>query len=267
MKSQLGYQGVYAILILRTGLQVVQTAYAAGALPLTAAGAGGAAGTAGAAFPVLIVPASIVVPQELHPVETGAAAPHPQLGAAGAAQPQDRERRPHAGAAQPQDAAGAAQHVGAGVAQHVGAGAAQHVGAGAGQHVGAGAQHVGAPPQRLALFALSLASKPPPLHPSHPACFFAHNLAKRPSRPPQPPQSAIATDPKQTAKAANASEANRTLFIKIFLPRELNMDPRNATMYFLSYGPNLPETSLALRAATAAVVNLRWQTLPVRGFA
>ena len=45
------------------------------------------------------------------------------------------------------------------------------------------------------------------------------------------------------------------------------MDPRNATMYFLKYGPNLPETSLALRAALAAVVNLRWQTLPVRGFA
>ena len=45
------------------------------------------------------------------------------------------------------------------------------------------------------------------------------------------------------------------------------MDPRNATMYFLSYGPNQPETFLALRAATAAVVNLRWQTIPVTGFA
>ncbi len=45
------------------------------------------------------------------------------------------------------------------------------------------------------------------------------------------------------------------------------MDPRNATMYFLIYGPNLPETTLALRAATAAEVNLRRQTLPVRGFA
>ena len=45
------------------------------------------------------------------------------------------------------------------------------------------------------------------------------------------------------------------------------MDPRNATMYFLSYGPNLPETLLALRAAMPAVVNLRWQAMPVRGFA
>ena len=132
---------------------MVQTAYAAGTLSLTEAGAAGAAGTAGAAVVVLIVPASKVVPQELHPVETGAAAPHPQLGAAGAAQPQDRERRP-------QDAAGAAQHFGAGAAQHFGAGAGQHFGAGAGQHVGAGAQHVGAgaqhdaaPPHRLALFA------------------------------------------------------------------------------------------------------------------
>ena len=134
-------------------MQWIQADYAAGALLLTAAGAGaaGAAGTAGAAVPELIVPASIVVPQELHPVETGAAAPHPQLGAAGAAQPQDRARRPQdgAGAAQPQDGAGAASqpHVGAGAGQHVGAGA------GAGQHVGAGAQHDGAPPQRLAFLA------------------------------------------------------------------------------------------------------------------
>jgi len=45
------------------------------------------------------------------------------------------------------------------------------------------------------------------------------------------------------------------------------MDPRNATMYFLSYGPNLPETTLALRAALSTVVNLLWQTLLVRGFA
>ena len=45
------------------------------------------------------------------------------------------------------------------------------------------------------------------------------------------------------------------------------MDPRNATMYFLINGPNLPETSLALRAAMTAVVNLRWQTIPVTGFA
>ena len=125
---------------------MIQTAYAAGALSLTDAGAGGAGGTAGAALPVLIVPASIVVPQELHPVETGAAAPHPQLDAAGAAQPRDRVRRPQDGASQPQDAAGAAQ-------PHVGAGAAQHTGAGAGLHVGAGAQHDGAPPQRLAFFA------------------------------------------------------------------------------------------------------------------
>ena len=124
---------------------MIQTAYAAGALSLTDAGAGGAGGTAGAALPVLIVPASIVVPQELHPVETGAAAPHPQLDAAGAAQQRDRVRRPQDGASQPQDATGAAQHVGAG--------AAQHVGAGAGQHVGAGAQHDAAPPHRLALFA------------------------------------------------------------------------------------------------------------------
>jgi hypothetical protein len=96
-----------------------------------------------------------------------------------------------------------------------------------------------------------LAIKPPPLHPDS---FLACNFDKMPCRP---PQSAIATDPKLTANAANARDANRTLFIKIFLPRELNMDPRIATMYFLSYGPNLPETSLALRAASAAVVNLR----------
>ena len=128
---------------LRAGLQMVQTDYAAGALSLTDAGAAGAAGTAGAALPLLIVPASLVVPQELHPVETGAAAPHPQLDAAGAAQPRDRERRPQDGASQPQDAAGAAQHFGAGAAQHFGAGAAQHFGAGAGQHVGAGL-HAGA---------------------------------------------------------------------------------------------------------------------------
>jgi len=106
-----------------------------------------------------------------------------------------------------------------------------------------------------------LAINPPPLHP---ASFFAAILAKRPCRP---PQSAIANDPKLTAKAANARDANRTLFIKIFLPRELNMDPRNATMYFLNDGPNLPETSLALRAALTAWVNLGWQTLLVRGFA
>ena len=134
---------------------MVQTAYAAGTLSLTEAGATGAAGTAGAAVVVLIVPASKVVPQELHPVETGAAAPHPQLGAAGAAQPQDRERRPQDGAGAAQHfGAGAAQHFGAGAAQHFGAGAGQHVGAGAGaQHVGAGAQHDAAPPHRLALFA------------------------------------------------------------------------------------------------------------------
>ena len=193
-------------------------------------------------------------------------APQPQLGAgAGAAQPQLG-----AGAAQPQlrAGAGAAQpQLGAGAAQpQLGAGAAQpQLGAGAGQQgAGAGSQHDGAPPHLLAFFALSLASKPPPLHP---ASFFACNLAKRPCRPAHPPQSADAPDPKLTAKAAKASDANRTVFIKIFLPRELNMDPRNATMYFLSYGPNLPETSLALRAALTAVVNLRWQTLPVRGFA
>ena len=110
---------------------MVQTAYAAGALSLT-----GAAGTAGAAVVVLIVPASIVVPQELHPVETGAETAQPQRGAA-----------------QPQRGAGAAQHDGAGAAQHDGAGAGQHVGAGAGQHVGAGAQQDGAPPQRLAFLA------------------------------------------------------------------------------------------------------------------
>jgi len=45
------------------------------------------------------------------------------------------------------------------------------------------------------------------------------------------------------------------------------MDPRNAAMYFLNYGPNLPETTLTLRAATAAEDILRRQTLPVRGFA
>ena len=108
---------------------MVQTAYAAGALSLT-----GAAGTAGAAVVVLIVPASIVVPQELHPVETGAETAQPQLGAAGAAQPHDGA----AGAAQPHDGAGAAH---------------PHDGAGAGQHVGAGAQQDGAPPQRLAFLA------------------------------------------------------------------------------------------------------------------
>jgi hypothetical protein len=190
---------------------------------------------------------------------TGAA--QPQLGAAtGAAQPQLGAAT---GAAQPQlgAATGAAQpQLGAG------AGAAQpQLGAGAGQHGAAtGAQQDGAPPHLLATLALILAIKPPPLHPQS---FLACNLAKRPCRPPHPPQSAIATEPKLTANAARASDANRTLFIKIFLPRELNMDPRNATMYFLSYGPNLPETTLALRAAVAAEVNLRWQTLPVRGFA
>ena len=177
-------------------------------------------------------------------------APQPQLGAAGAAQPQLGA----AGAAQPQlGAAGAAQpQLGAaGAAQpQLGAGAGQHFGAGAGQHgAGAGAQHDGAPLHLLAILALILAINPPPLHP---ASFLACNLASRPSRPPHPPQSADATDPKLTAKAAKASDANRTVFIKIFLPRELNMDPRNATMYFLSYGPNLPETSLALRAAVTA---------------
>ena len=107
---------------------MVQTAYAAGALSLT-----GAAGTAGAPIVVLIVPASIVVPQELHPVETGAETPQPQLGAAGAAHPYDGARVAH-----PHDGAGAAQ---------------PHDGAGAGQHVGAGAQQDGAPPQRLAFLA------------------------------------------------------------------------------------------------------------------
>jgi len=129
-----------------------------------------------------------------------AEAPQPQLGA---------------GAAQPQLGAGAGQ-------QGAGAGASQpQLGAGAGQQgAGAGSQHDGAPPHLLAIFALSLANKPPPLQP---ASFLACNLAKRPCRPPHPPQSADATDPKLTAKAAKASDANRTVFIKIFLPRELNM--------------------------------------------
>ena len=124
-------------------------------------------------------------------------APQPQLGAAGAAQP----HLGAAGAAQPQfGAAGAAQ---------------PQLGAGAGQHgAGAGSQHdAAAPPHLLAILALILANKPPPLHP---ASFFACNLAKRPCRP---PQSADATDPKLTAKAAKASDANRTVFIKIFLSR------------------------------------------------
>ena len=132
-------------------------------------------------------------------------APQPQLGAAGAAQPQLGA----AGAAQPQLGAGAAQ-------PQLGAGAAHpQLGAGAGQHgAGAGSQHdAAAPPHLLAILALILAIKPPPLHP---ASFFACNLAKRPCRP---PQSADATDPKLTAKAAKASDANRTVFIKIFLSR------------------------------------------------
>jgi len=225
----------------------LQTAYAAGALSLTEAGAAGAAGATGAAgaggtiVVVLIVPASTVVPQELQPDDTvaGITEPQPQL---------------EAGAAQPQLGAGAGQQLGAGAGQQVGAGAGQQVGAGAGQQVGSGVgQQVGSGAQQaLAFFALSLASKPPPWQP---ASFFACNLAKRPCRP---PQSAIATEPKLTANAARASDANRTLFIKIFLPRELNMDPRNATMYFLSYGPNLPETTLALRAAMSSRANLLW---------
>lgn len=134
-------------MLLGTRLQMIQTAYAAGALFITAAGAAGAAGaggTAGAVFPVLMVPASIVVPQELHPVETGAAAPHPQPVAAGVSQPQDRERRPIDRLSQPQDAAGTAQpQDAAGASQpQDGAGASQpQDGAGAGLHVGAGAQH------------------------------------------------------------------------------------------------------------------------------
>ncbi len=62
--------------VLIAGLQLDPTAYAAGALSLTDAGATGAAGAAGAAgaggttVEELIMPASIVVPHELHPEDT-----------------------------------------------------------------------------------------------------------------------------------------------------------------------------------------------------
>ena len=57
-------------------MQWVQTAYAAGALSLTDAGAAGAAGATGAGgtiVEVLITPASIVVPHELQPDDTAGA--------------------------------------------------------------------------------------------------------------------------------------------------------------------------------------------------
>lgn len=59
--------------VLIAGLQLDPTAYAAGALSLTDAGATGAAGAGGAGgttVEVLIMPASIVVPHELHPEDT-----------------------------------------------------------------------------------------------------------------------------------------------------------------------------------------------------
>ena len=59
--------------VLIAGLQLDPTAYAAGALSLTDAGATGAAGAAGAGGTTveeLIMPASIVVPHELHPEDT-----------------------------------------------------------------------------------------------------------------------------------------------------------------------------------------------------
>ncbi len=52
------------------GLHLDPTAYAAGALSLTDAGATGAAGAGGTTVVVLITPASMVVPQELHPEDT-----------------------------------------------------------------------------------------------------------------------------------------------------------------------------------------------------
>ncbi len=59
--------------VLIAGLQLDPTAYAAGALSLTDAGATGATGAAGAGGTTveeLIMPASIVVPHELHPEDT-----------------------------------------------------------------------------------------------------------------------------------------------------------------------------------------------------
>ncbi len=52
------------------GWHLDPTTYAAGALSLTDAGATGAAGAGGTIVEVLIVPASIVVPHELHPEDT-----------------------------------------------------------------------------------------------------------------------------------------------------------------------------------------------------
>ena len=56
--------------VLIAGLHLDPTAYAAGALSLTDAGATGAAGAGGTTVEVLIMPASIVVPHELHPEDT-----------------------------------------------------------------------------------------------------------------------------------------------------------------------------------------------------
>jgi hypothetical protein len=109
----------------------------------------------------------------------------------------------------------------------------------------------------------NLAIKPPPLHPDS---FLACNLANKPCRPPHPPQSADTTEPKLTANAAKASDANRTVFIKIFLPRN-KTDPRFATMYIPSYGPNLPETYPALLCRTTATAYFKWMFMPVRGSA
>jgi hypothetical protein len=204
---------------LMTNRQDLKKHYAAGAAGAGAGGAGAAgagaagaaAGAGGTAAPVLMEPASTVVPQELQPAAgtetvTVTASPQPQLGAgAGAAQPQLG-----AGAAQPQLGAGAASQ------PQLGAGAAQpQVGAGAGQHVGAGAgsQHEGAPLHLLAIFALILAINPPPWQD---ACFLACNFAKMPCRPQQllsPPQPAIANELLRANATANASEANRTLII------------------------------------------------------
>jgi len=194
-----------------------------------------------------------VVPQELQPVETEATetSPQPQLGAAsqpqlgagaglqvgaGALQPEalrafslaNNPTRP------PQVGAGAQTGAGAHAGSQTGAGSQAGAGAHAGSQAGAGAHagsQAGAGEPQLSLAALaacSLASKPtrPPqdgagAHSEAEAAGApqperAWSFERRPSRP---PQDAIAKEP-DIATAAMANEANRTLIIRNFLPRE-----------------------------------------------
>lgn len=179
-----------------------------------------------------------MLPQELHPEETEATVPQPQLGAGAGQQVgsgalqlaalrafslANKPTRP------PQVGAGA--HAGAGSQ----AGAGAH--AGAGSHAGAGAQAGAGQPQLsfAAFAACNLASKPtrPPqdgagAHSGAQAAGAPQpdrecSFERRPSRP---PQDAIANEP-DIATAAIANDANRTLIILTSSRGNIELDPRN----------------------------------------